>query len=185
MKTTHLKDFLYKSERKICDKKHNCGPGKVHSPLPTHCRETSKPLSYTLQEGQQPSFCTLQGGQPAPFLMGGQQASLIQVRGSVKSAAIIPHKKTLWMRRIFEIIEIRIHVKRPLASDWTGLSRCSGKGPCTWLAYLPAQDWPVFLLRQRVPDWTGLSPCSVTGSQTRLSCLSVQEQGLGLDWPLG
>ena len=82
------------------------------------------------------------------------------------------------MRRISEIIEIRIHVKRPLASGWAGLSPCSGRGPWTWLAYLPAQDWPVFLLRKRVPDWTGLSPCSGTGSQTRLACLSAQEEGL-------
>ena len=75
------------------------------------------------------------------------------------------------MRRISEIIEIRIHVKRPLASGWAGLSPCSGRGNWTILAYLPDQDWPVFLLRQRVPDWTGLSPCSGTGSQTRLACL--------------
>ena len=87
------------------------------------------------------------------------------------------------MRCISEIIEIRIHVKRPLASGWAGLSPCSGRGNWTILAYLPDQDWPVFLLRQRVPDWTGLSPCSGTGSQTRLACLSAQEEGLGLDWP--
>ena len=87
------------------------------------------------------------------------------------------------MRCISEIIEIRIHVKRPLASGWAGLSPCSRRGNWTILAYLPDQDWPVFLLRQRVPDWTGLSPCSGTGSQTRLACLSAQEEGLGLDWP--
>ena len=82
------------------------------------------------------------------------------------------------MRCISEIIEIRIHVKRPLASGWASLSPCSGRGNWTILAYLPDQDWPVFLLRQRVPDWTGLSPCSGTGSQTRLACLSAQEEGL-------
>ena len=82
------------------------------------------------------------------------------------------------MRRISEIIEIRIHVKRPLASGWASLSPCSGRGNWTILAYLPDQDWPVFLLRQRVPDWTGLSTCSGTGSQTRLACLSAQEEGL-------
>ena len=66
---------------------------------------------------------------------------------------------------------------RKRALDWTGLS------PCLGLAYLPAQNWPVFLLRKRVPDWTGLSPCSGTGSPTRLACLSAQEEGLELDWP--
>ena len=63
------------------------------------------------------------------------------------------------MRQIYEIIEIRIHL------------------------FPGAQDWPVFLLRKRVPDWTGLSPCSKTGSPTRLVCLSLQEEGVGLDWP--
>ena len=87
------------------------------------------------------------------------------------------------MRPISEIIENTIHVKRPLASGWADLSRCSGRGPWTWLAYLPAQGWSVFLLRKSVPDWTGLSPSSGTGSQTRLACLSAQEEGLRLDWP--
>ena len=82
------------------------------------------------------------------------------------------------MRRISEIIEIRIHVKRPLASGWAGLSPCSGRGNWTILACLPDQDWPVFLLRQRIPDGTGHSPCSGTWSQTRLACLFAQEEGL-------
>ena len=82
------------------------------------------------------------------------------------------------MRRISEIIEIRKYVKRPLASGWAGLSPCSGKGKRTILACLPDQDWPVFLLSQRVPDWTGLSPCSGTGSQTCLAWVSTQEEGL-------
>ena len=160
----------------MCDKKSNCGPGKVHSPLPAHCREASKPSSCTLQEGQQPSFCTLQGGQPAPFLRtDGRPASLSYTgQGDSKVSCYKSLQKTLWMRRISEIIEIRIHVKRPLASGWAGLSPCSGRGNWTILAYLPDQDWPVFLLRQRVPDWTGLSTCSGTGSQTRLACLSAQ-----------
>ena len=184
VKTIHLKDFLYKLDTKICDKKHNCGPGKVHSPLPAHWREASKPSSCTLQEGQQPSFCTLQVGQQAPFLRTDGPASLsYKGQGDSKVSCYKSLQKTLWMRRISEIIEIRIHVKKTLASGWAGLSPCSRIGPLTWLAYLPAQDWPVFLLRQRDPDWTGLSPCSGTGSQTRLASLSAQEEGLGLDWP--
>ena len=78
----------------MCDKKHNCGPGKVHSPLPAHCREASKPSSCTLQEGQRPlsAPCREASQLLSCALMGGQQASLIQVRATVQSVAINPRK---------------------------------------------------------------------------------------------
>ena len=132
--TKHLFEELSTQIRqKVCDKKQNCGPGKVHSPLPAHCREASKPSSCTLQEGPLPSFCTLQGGQPAPFLRtDGRPASLSYTcQGDSKVSCYKSSQKTLWMRRISEIFEIRIHINRPLALGWAGLSPCSGRGNST------------------------------------------------------
>ena len=74
----------------MCDKQYNCGPGKVHSPLPVHCREASR-----VQEGQRPlsAPCREASQLLSCALMGGQQASLIQVRATVNSVAINPRKK--------------------------------------------------------------------------------------------
>ena len=97
IKTTHLRSlYTNQKHKKMCDKKHNCGPGKFHSPLPAHCRETSKPSFCTLQEGQCPlsAPCRKASHLLSCALMGGQQASLIQVRATVKSVAINPCKKT-------------------------------------------------------------------------------------------
>ena len=67
IETTDFEGFYIQiREKNVCNKKHNCGPGKVHSPLPAHYSEAS-----------QPSSCTLQGGKPAPFLRtAGRPASL-------------------------------------------------------------------------------------------------------------
>ena len=78
----------------MCDKKHNCGPGKVNSPLPAHCREVSQPSSCTLQEGQRPLSASRREASQLLYyaLIGGQQASLIQARATVQSVAINPCK---------------------------------------------------------------------------------------------
>ena len=76
----------------MCHKKYNCGPVKVHSPLPALCREASQPSSCTLQEGHHPlsAPCREASQLLSCALMGGQQASLIQVRATEKSVAINP-----------------------------------------------------------------------------------------------
>ena len=49
-------------------------------------------------------------------------------------------------------LEWPVSLLRKRASGWAGLSPCSGRGPWNGLAYLPTQDWPIFLIRKRVPD---------------------------------
>ena len=58
--------------------------GRPASLLPAPCRKASSPLSAPCREASQLLSCAL---------MGGQQASLIQVRATVKSVAINPRKK--------------------------------------------------------------------------------------------
>ena len=167
----------------MCDTKHNCGPGKVHSPLPAHCREASKPSSCTLQEGQRPlsAPCREASQLLSCALMGGQQASLIQVRATVNSVAK-DHLPQAGLACL-PVQEEGTGLYWPISLIRTGLSSCSGRGSRTGLAFLPAPeqgprlDWPVSLLRKRVlplgQDWP---PCPRRGTWTLqepiLCCLS-------------
>ena len=173
IKTTHLRSlYTNQTHKKMCDKKHNCGPGKVHSPLPAHCREASKPSSCTLQEGQRPlsAPCREASQLLSCALMGGQQASLIQVRATVKSVAINPCKKPCEWDAYLKLLKSEYMSKDHL--------------PQAGLACLPVQEegtglyWPISLIR------TGLSSCSGRGSRTGLAFLPAPEQGPRLDWPV-